>query len=254
MTSVKETEELAYLFIAVGIRIALGADQIVPTSLATTIILIFATLRTFVWRKAPKQNLSLNIELRDVATDREKMLQVIVGAITPTVSEVDLRWFDTSPELGQATFYIVCKDDEAVVDTIAALQRELPGIANITFIDQSIAWKHRLQRPDENRSQALNRARRDITRTDSSNPYRPTQRRTQIYPKRSIVEPFTSRQLRRRHPNRWRSLQGFRLWRRRCDDWNSIGPGRRGPRRWQQFGNGESSPATTSWHSGEGWS
>ena len=151
-TSVKETEELAYLFIAVGIGIALGADQIVPTSLATTIILIFATLRTFVWRKASKQNLSLNIELRNVATDREKMLQVIVGAITPTVSEVELRRFDISPELVQATFYIECKDDEAVADTIAALQRELPGIANITFIDQSIAWKHRLQRPDENRS------------------------------------------------------------------------------------------------------
>ena len=67
------------------------------------------------------------------------MLRVIVGAITPTVSEVDLRRFDTSPELVQATFYIDCKDDEAVADTIAALQRELAGVANITFIDQSIA-------------------------------------------------------------------------------------------------------------------
>jgi len=137
-TPVKETEELAYIFIAVGIGIALGADQIMPTLLATAVILIFATLRSFVWRKESKQNLYLNIELRGVGADREKMLQTIVEAITPTVSEVDLRRFDINPELVQATFYIECKDDQAVADTITALQQKLPGIANITFIDQSI--------------------------------------------------------------------------------------------------------------------
>jgi uncharacterized membrane protein YhiD involved in acid resistance len=137
-TPVKETEELAYLFIAVGIGIALGADQIVPTLMATAVILIFATLRSFVWRKESKQNLYLNIELTDVSTDRETLLQTIVGAITPSVSEIDLRRFDINPELVQATFYIECKDDEAIASTITALQWELPGVANITFLDQSI--------------------------------------------------------------------------------------------------------------------
>ncbi|HAE74801.1 MAG TPA: DUF4956 domain-containing protein, partial [Alphaproteobacteria bacterium] len=48
-TPIKEPEELAYLFIAIAMGLGLGADQTLPTVLASLVILV--TMALFKWTR-----------------------------------------------------------------------------------------------------------------------------------------------------------------------------------------------------------
>ena len=62
-TPIKEPEELAYLFMAIAMGLGLGADQTVPTSVASLVIL--ATIALLRWTRRTRQdrNLYLSVDL-----------------------------------------------------------------------------------------------------------------------------------------------------------------------------------------------
>jgi hypothetical protein len=133
-TPIKEPEELAYLFLAIAIGLGLGADQRLPTMMATVVILGLLTLRS-VWRKDGRApNLYLNVEVAE--TDGEPAdPRRIVAIIEPHVRAADMRRLDVQDGVLTATFFLDCRDDAGALEAVESLRRELPG-CNVSFIDQ----------------------------------------------------------------------------------------------------------------------
>ncbi len=78
-TPIKEPEELAYIFLAIAIGLALGADQREVAAVALPIILIIISLIDR-WRPATSTvsgNVLLNIEIEQGSTSTEKVLKMI---------------------------------------------------------------------------------------------------------------------------------------------------------------------------------
>jgi uncharacterized membrane protein YhiD involved in acid resistance len=135
-TPIKEPEELAYLFIAIAIGLGLGADQVVPTIIATAVILVVATARKLVSPAQAKRNLYLNIDIPETGSNGTNMFEKISDLLSPHVQSADLRRLDLGDGTVQATLYIRCRNDEDLVQAIESLKAGLPSSTTVTFIDQ----------------------------------------------------------------------------------------------------------------------
>ena len=75
-TPIKEPEELSYLFLAIGIGLALGADQRAAALAGAIIIMVVIAARFRVIRRNNKHNLYLNIEVLKPDDQREVFGQI----------------------------------------------------------------------------------------------------------------------------------------------------------------------------------
>jgi len=129
-TAIKEPEELAYLFIAISIGLGLGADQRLPTLLATLIVLSFLFLRSLYITRAPRTNLYLNV----VAPREDTTFGEIKAALQAHTEAADLRRLDKGDTTLQATYFIRCTDDDALVALMDDLDVRVPG-STCTFVE-----------------------------------------------------------------------------------------------------------------------
>jgi len=129
-TAIKEPEELAYLFIAISIGLGLGADQRLPTLLATLIILTFLFLRSLFLYRTPRSNLYLNV----VAPREGNTFELIKEVLLRHVDTADLRRLDNNDSTLQATYFIRCPDDAALVALMDDLSARVPG-SSCTFVE-----------------------------------------------------------------------------------------------------------------------
>ncbi len=133
-TPIKEPEELAYLFLAIGMGLGLGAAQTWPTVAAGLSILgLMAALR---WRSQDAQNQTLHllIELRQKAPDR--FFENLNETLAKNVTRCDLRRYDIRDQSVEVA-YIVNFDR---VDNLTKVSEEIRNLApdvGITFLDQS---------------------------------------------------------------------------------------------------------------------
>ncbi len=133
-TPIKEPEELAYLFLAIGMGLGLGAAQTWPTVVAGLSILgLMAALR---WRSQDAQNQTLHllIELRQKAPDR--FFENLNETLAKNVVRCDLRRYDIRDQSVEVA-YIVNFDR---VDNLTKVSEEIRNLApdvGITFLDQS---------------------------------------------------------------------------------------------------------------------
>jgi hypothetical protein len=135
-TPIKEPEELAYLFMAIGLGIAAGANQILASVIGFGMFVTFATARNYIRSGSPKRNLYINIDaVADSSGDPPDIGQM-VALVGSTVAGADLRRVDAGDSSTQAVFYVEVRDDEMLVDAISSLRKELPSGSNVTFIDQ----------------------------------------------------------------------------------------------------------------------
>ena len=132
--AIKEPEELVYIFLAVGIGLALGANQLLVT------ILAFLTITGIIWLRhrfsageaENENNLFLGVVSRspDVLT---------VPALTQLVRErcrrFRLKRVDTTGGELDASFLIEVESLETVQQIVAELRR-LDGEAAVTVVDQ----------------------------------------------------------------------------------------------------------------------
>ena len=135
-TPIKEPEELAYLFIAIAMGLGLGADQTLPTVLASLVIL--ETMALFKWTRrddSQGKNLYLSIDIRDKALP-ELVLNKLNELISKHVIVSDLRRIDSRDSGFEATYFIDIKNPDKLSNLVDELHATFSGIG-VTFLDQS---------------------------------------------------------------------------------------------------------------------
>jgi uncharacterized membrane protein YhiD involved in acid resistance len=88
-TPVKEPEELAYIFLAIALGLALGADQREVAAIAIPIVLAFISATGLLAKKnsQPKGNLLMNVEVPRTSPSDTNLDQVLnsISKICPTI-------------------------------------------------------------------------------------------------------------------------------------------------------------------------
>ncbi|HCU81014.1 MAG TPA: DUF4956 domain-containing protein [Chloroflexi bacterium] len=135
-TAIKDPEDLIYLFFAISIGLGLGADQRVPTIVASAVIFLFLIIRErFHLVQSKSHNLYLNIETSttdaadDLFSDTNQLL-------TQHLTSLDLQRLDTREGIMQLSYHISVDDPERLVSIMDVLNKRLPN-SSITIVDQS---------------------------------------------------------------------------------------------------------------------
>jgi Domain of unknown function (DUF4956) len=134
-TPIKEPEELAYLFLAIGMGIGFGADMPRETSVAGVGILAAMAVMHWTRRDRRAKGLFVSIEWQHPA-DREKPLDVLSRIIGAHAMDNDLRRVDRHSDRLDATFFVDLANMEQLSDLLAQLDQECPGVT-VTVIDQN---------------------------------------------------------------------------------------------------------------------
>ncbi len=136
-TPIKEPEELAYLFLAIGIGLGFGAEQTVATLLGGTCILGMVAIFKWYRPDSHSKNLFLSIDGRDVsAEDQEGCLDRLNEILLKHVIDCDLRRFDARSQSIEATYFVDVAGTGKLSPLIDELRRDFPGFS-VTFLDQS---------------------------------------------------------------------------------------------------------------------
>jgi hypothetical protein len=134
-TPIKEPEELAYLFIAIAMGLGLGANQAVPTVLASSFILLAMTaIKRFTSRTAAK-NLYLSVTMAG-GESGQCQLDAVNEVIARHVASSDLRRFDERDNVLEATYLLDVDSTNALTALTNDLRSQFPGVG-ITFLDQN---------------------------------------------------------------------------------------------------------------------
>lgn len=129
--AIKEPEELAYLFLAIGIGLGFGADQRAITVVAFFIIIGIICLKKFSHKFQDNQNLYLTVSSRD----SEKIdLDRIVQILKKHCVGLNMKRFDETKDALEASFLVEFKDFNDLKETREELRRIKDSI-KITFLD-----------------------------------------------------------------------------------------------------------------------
>ncbi len=130
-TAIKEPEELLYLFMAIAIGLGVGADQRLPTVLATLVILSYLFVRTLVTPHPVKNNLYLNV----LAPASDSSFAQINHVLLKHVKSANLRRLDRGASTLQATYLIACPNDQVLVSLMDDMCAQLPE-CELSFVEQ----------------------------------------------------------------------------------------------------------------------
>jgi uncharacterized membrane protein YhiD involved in acid resistance len=133
-TPIKEPEELAYLFMAIAIGLGLGANQTMPTVIASPIILGFMAFLKQAHHKTKSKNLFLSIHLKN--NPSKDKLEELSALIHKHASVLDLRRFNSRTNETEATFHVDIKNSNALFDMEGELRQVFSEI-EISFIDHN---------------------------------------------------------------------------------------------------------------------
>ncbi|MBT7782034.1 MAG: DUF4956 domain-containing protein, partial [Anaerolineae bacterium] len=135
-TAVKEPEELAYLFFAIGIGIGLGDNQRLITMLALVIGIIIIGLNRLLHRAEADANLHLSIASQHPA--KVELLQ-IEAVLRNHCSKMKLLRFDETAKILEAGFLVEFREMSQLNVTKQEL-RALSDQIEITFMDNKGVW------------------------------------------------------------------------------------------------------------------
>jgi len=133
-TPIKEPEELAYIFLAIAIGLALGADQ---KDVAVLSLVIILAVISVIDKLRPKYsttdaNLIVNIEVDKTNTSTESLL-LMVESISP---EANVRRIDQDQERLSLTALVKVKDAEIINRFSKDFQEKFPQ-GSFSFIDDT---------------------------------------------------------------------------------------------------------------------
>jgi hypothetical protein len=130
--AIKEPEELAYLFLAIGIGLGFGADQTGITLLAFAIISIIVIIaKKFSKRFHDNQNLHLTIQSNG---SNKISIDAIIDILKKYCDEVDLKRLDETKETLEASFMVESQNFTQLNKAKGELQK-LNDSINITLLD-----------------------------------------------------------------------------------------------------------------------
>jgi uncharacterized membrane protein YhiD involved in acid resistance len=131
---IKEPEELAYLFLTIGIGLGIGADQMFPTVIVVLLILLVVVRWQGFKKTAENHNLYLNIEVSRVSSEKD-ILKQIDAILKGNSSLFDIRRVDMRGDTLHVTYYVDFESNEVLTAVLDSLKKSIPNVA-LTFIDQ----------------------------------------------------------------------------------------------------------------------
>jgi hypothetical protein len=135
-TAIKEPEELAYLFFAIGIGIGLGDNQRLLTLLALVIGIVIIGLNKLLRRAEADVNLHLAIASRQPS---KVELEAIEAVLRDNTAKMKLLRFDETAEMLEAGFLVEFREMSQLNETKQKL-RALSEQIEITFMDNKGVW------------------------------------------------------------------------------------------------------------------
>ncbi len=135
-TAVKEPEELAYLFFAIGIGIGLGDNQRVITIVAFAIAIAIIGLLNLFRHQEADVNLHLTITSHN---PQQLTLEGIMTALKPHTVKLKLLRMDEANQILETAFLVEFKHIEDLNQAKAAIHALSPD-ASITFLDNKGIW------------------------------------------------------------------------------------------------------------------
>lgn len=136
-TPVKEPEELAYLFLSIAIGLGLGANQAIPTVIASLSIL--AVMAVIKIRKKGYENKNFFLSIDWQGKDQDQpvdLLDKLNNIISKHVATCDLRRFDVRSQSVEATYFLDIGSIKELNALTNELRRKFPS-AGVSFLDQN---------------------------------------------------------------------------------------------------------------------
>jgi hypothetical protein len=132
-SAIKEPEELVYLFLALALGLALGADQRLPAIAALVFIAVTMILRDKFQPSHKSHNFMITFEGKEAEFMKEgksEFLEIVKSETT----RFDLRRVDVDDEVIQARVMIKMGSSTKVLGLIEKLKKKFPK-AVISFVD-----------------------------------------------------------------------------------------------------------------------
>ncbi|MBT3208380.1 MAG: DUF4956 domain-containing protein [Bacteroidetes bacterium] len=130
-SAIKEPEELAYLFLTISIGLGLGANQVIITIIAFTIVTLIIWARFFINRKSENQNLFFTISSNSPTSIE---LNTIVEIVKNNFKAAELKRYDKSEDLIEAAFMVEIKKTGNIQDCTKQLE-DINKSIRISYID-----------------------------------------------------------------------------------------------------------------------
>lgn len=134
--AIKEPEELAYLFLAIGLGIGLGDNQRLVTLLAFTAALVVLGLMKILRHSQADINMHLTVS---GSFNQKPEMDQILEALKPYCAKCKLVRFEEHNNLLELSFIVELVRVSDLSKTRNALQEQMPG-ASITFLDNKGIW------------------------------------------------------------------------------------------------------------------
>ena len=136
-TAIKDPEELIYLFLAIAIGLGLGADQRVPTVVAVAVLMALLVGTRLLAPRSQRQNLYLNVRVPEESGEgRSTTFEGVNDILVKHVKSVDMRRLDRHDHVLQLTYFLDCKDQDALARLMDDLRERMPD-CSFSFIDQN---------------------------------------------------------------------------------------------------------------------
>jgi uncharacterized membrane protein YhiD involved in acid resistance len=117
--------------------LGLGANQIIPTIVASLVILSVVALLRRTRREAGNKNLYLAIDWKDTSEENPgNHLERLNEVISRHVLSSDLRRFDVRAESVEATYLLDIESTDKLNSLVDELRRSYP-LMGVTFLDQN---------------------------------------------------------------------------------------------------------------------
>ncbi|MHC4799573.1 MAG: DUF4956 domain-containing protein [Planctomycetota bacterium] len=133
-TPIKEPEELAYLILAIGAGIGMGANERAITLVVFAVILLYMTIRHYTrLSKSPLRTVvQVSVPISGdpgETANGQPQLQALLPAVEAACEKVDLRRVDCHQDEFNASLLVELKDTKAIGRLLEGVQKALPGVA-----------------------------------------------------------------------------------------------------------------------------
>jgi len=133
-TAIKEPEELMFLFIAIAIGLGVGADQRWLAVIGVLLILGYMSVRMLLSPKQPVNSLYLNV-LAQEEEGQTSLFNRVNACLLEHVDTLDFRRLDSRDGSLQLTYFVRCRDPQALNDLLDDLKHNL-AVCEVSFIQQ----------------------------------------------------------------------------------------------------------------------
>lgn len=139
-TPVKEPEDLAYLFLAVGIGLGFGADQRLVTLVMFSAILVYLALRDGISKGSIPSKVLLNVSVKldpgsnDKSNSAKLILDNVLQQLAAYSVKVDLRRIDCHETDFNANLVLYCDRVDDIGALATTIKESIPG-ASVSIID-----------------------------------------------------------------------------------------------------------------------